>query len=99
MMPTFQLSVVFSAIIAASIFLGGCSRPLTDTIALSGEQTQRALVGYDETTYVYPVRVPGSTQTVRIITDKPLNYKPDYDDFLVWHATGKAPEKAPSPDN
>ncbi|WOO43332.1 hypothetical protein [Rubellicoccus peritrichatus] len=66
---------------------------MSDSIALSGQETKRALVGYDETTYVYPVRVPGSRQTVRIVTDKPLSYEPDYEDFLVWHATGKVPDR------
>lgn len=93
MVRTIQFSCLFAIPAVVLTFLSGCSRPLADSIALSGQETKRALVGYDETTYVYPVRVPGSRQTVRIVTEKPLTYEPDYEDFLVWQSTGKAPEK------
>lgn len=73
----------------ALLFICACTQPVADSVALSGQQVQRGLVGYDEERYVYPINVPGSNRTVEIVTVEPLDYPPDYDDYLAWKAQGK----------
>lgn len=67
-----------------SLLILGCSQPLTDSVALKAEQTQRAIAGYEKTHYSYPVRVPDSNRYVDIVVPEPLGYEPTYSDYLKW---------------
>jgi len=76
----------------------GCSQPLTDSMTLSAEETQRAIVGYEETHYSYPVREPDSNRIVYIVVPEPLNYEPTYADYLKWKAGESMSRSAPPPE-
>ncbi|WP_309382470.1 hypothetical protein [Cerasicoccus frondis] len=52
-----------------------------------GEQTQRAVVGYEVEDYEYPIRVPGSNRYVTMKTKEPLDEPPTYDDYLAWKSS------------
>lgn len=68
---------------AAAAF-SGCSQPVAGGVTTLGAETQRALVGYEKTTYVYPVQVPGTNRYVEMRTKEPLNSEPTYEDYLEW---------------
>lgn len=91
-MNRFILSFCFAII--AVIFIPGCSQPLTDSVALSGQELERGLVGYNKTLYVYPIQVPSENRWVELTTEQPLNYWPTYEDYLEWKATGEIPAGA-----
>ncbi len=69
--------------------LSGCNRgvPVGDKFQLMGEQTQRAVVGYEVEDYEYPIRVPGSNRYVTMKTKEPLDEPPTYDDYLAWKSS------------
>lgn len=66
--------------------LAGCSNgiPVADKFELGGEQTQRAVVGYEVTDYEYPIQVPNTNRYVTMKTKEPLDEPPTYDDYLAW---------------
>lgn len=72
--------------LTAGLLLTGCTLPLTDSAALGAQRTQRALVGYDKTSYHYPVAVPNTNRSVEIVTNEPLGFTPTYQDYLDWKA-------------
>ncbi len=77
---------------ALAVLLGACARPLADSTQLAAERTGQAVVGYERSSYVYPVAVPGSNRHVTIVTREPVNRPLTYEDYLAWEATGKVPE-------
>lgn len=91
-------SVVSSALLGLSALLFGCTQPVSDSVTLGAEQTERALAGYNETSYEYPVQVPNTNRYVSIVVPEPLDYKPDYEDYLKWKRGESMARKAPPAD-
>lgn len=86
-------------VLLGACLLSACTLPLTDSVALGAENTQRALVGYDKASYHYPIQVPGTNRYVEIISPEPLGFSPTYDDYKDWKAgrpfgTGTTPPDA-----
>lgn len=73
-------------VLAALAFAqGGCSsEPLASDLAMDLPEVGRAVVGYNETDYVYPIRVPNTNRYVQMRTSEPLDYQPTYEDYLKW---------------
>lgn len=73
------------------LVLVACSRPLADSAALAGERSKQAVVGYERSSYVYSVKVPGSNRHVSIVTREPVDRPLDYEDYLYWKKHGELP--------
>ncbi len=91
-------SIVCATLLTSSALFCGCSQPVADSVTLGAEQTQRGLVGYDETSYEYPVKEPGTNRYVTIAVPEPLGYEPTYEDYLKWKRGESMARKAPPAD-
>lgn len=77
--------IALFALTALAFSQAGCSsEPLSSDLSTLLPETERALVGYNETDYVYPVRVPNTNRYVQMRVKEPLGYEPTYDDYLKW---------------
>lgn len=77
---------IISLIAAGALLTGGCESPISQGIATDGKDMQNFLVGYEETTYEYPVQVPGTNRWVKIESDQPIDHPVTYEDYLAWKA-------------
>lgn len=66
--------------------LAGCSssEPFSSDVATIAPEIGRAVVGYNDTEYVYPIQVPNTNRYVQMRTSEPLDFKPTYEDYLKW---------------
>lgn len=81
---TCRRALAAGAGLAALALLAGCSQPATGSVATTGAEIQRGLIGYHDEAYVYPVQVPGTNRIVEMRTSQPLDTPPTYEDYLKW---------------
>lgn len=68
-----------------ALMQAGCSsEPLSSDLSILAPEAGRALVGYNDTEYVYPIQVPNSNRYVQMRSSEPLDPPPTYEDYLKW---------------
>ncbi len=84
-------------ICGGALMLGGCGSPVSQDMSTGGKDFQNAMFGYEETTYEYPVQVPGTNRWVKIVSKEPIDRPVTYEDYLTWKAQqeGTAEESEP----
>ena len=80
-------SVLIVGLLASgAVIMGGCESPVSQGMSTGGKDFQNAMFGYEETTYEYPVQVPGTNRWVKIVSNEPIDHPLTYEDYLAWKA-------------
>lgn len=82
-----KMAILMSMLLVA-LLQGGCETPVLSGTATGAKDLQNVMVGYEKTTYEYPVKVPGTNRWVKIISPEPIDRPLTYDDYLLWQEHG-----------
>ncbi|MBC2594402.1 hypothetical protein H5P28_09050 [Ruficoccus amylovorans] len=82
---------------AGALWMSGCESPVSQGMSTSNKDFQNFMFGYEETTYEYPVQVPGTNRWVKIVSPEPIDHPLTYQDYLDWKAAQEAQEDKDSP--